>query len=246
MVFKTQGLQYNIQQTNKTNWTNLVIETEQAIRLMEPRNQDAYRILATKKLKQLQHNLNNSSTKHKRQIHLTKNIQHKIKENNAIITKADKGKTLVIIYTKDYHNKIHTFLASNNFQAIPKNPTNKNQKQITQTIKQCNLVLNKERNKYLNVRNPKPPTLKAQIKLHKDGNPIRPVVNNINAPSYKTAKRLNKILQQHLNLDNQYTVTNSETLAKNLTRLNINSKHRLITFDIKNRSIRSHTHRRNY
>jgi len=44
------GLQYNIQQTNKTNWTNLVIETEQAIRLMEPRNQDAYRILATKKL----------------------------------------------------------------------------------------------------------------------------------------------------------------------------------------------------
>ena len=52
------GLQYNIQQTSKTNWTNLVIETEQAIRLMEPRNQDAYRILATKKLKQLQHNLN--------------------------------------------------------------------------------------------------------------------------------------------------------------------------------------------
>ena len=44
------GLQYNIQHTNKTNWTNLVIETEQAIRLMEPRNQDAYRILATKKL----------------------------------------------------------------------------------------------------------------------------------------------------------------------------------------------------
>jgi len=130
------------------------------------------------------------------------NKQHKIKENNAIITKADKGKTLVIIYTKDYHNKIDTFLASNNFQATPKNPTNKYQKQITQTIKECNLVLNKERNKYLNVRNPKPPTLKVQIKLHKDGNPIRPVVNNINAPSYKTAKRLNKILQQHLNLDN--------------------------------------------
>ena len=64
-------------------------------------------------------------------------------------------------------------------------------------------------------------------------NPIRPVVNNIHAPSYKTAKRLNKISQQHLNLDNQYTVINSVTLAQNLTRLNINSKHSLITFDIK-------------
>ena len=150
----------------------------------------------------MQHTLNNSNTKHKRQIYLIKDIQHKIKESNAIITQADKGKTLVIIYKKDYHNKVHTFLANNNFQAIPKNPTNKYQKQITQTIKQCKLIFNKEQNKYLTVRNPKPPTLKAQIKLHKDGNLIRPVINNMHAPSYKTAKRLNKILQQHLNLDN--------------------------------------------
>jgi len=103
---------------------------EQAIRIVEARSQDAYHILAAKKLKQLQHTLNNSNTKHKRQICLTKNIQHKIKENNAIITQADKGKTLVIIYKKDYHNKVHTFLANNNFQTIPKNPTNKYQKQM--------------------------------------------------------------------------------------------------------------------
>jgi len=111
--------------------------------------------------------------------------------------------------------------------------TYKYQKQITQTIKQCNLIFNKEQTKYLTVRNPKPPTLKAQIKLHKDGNPIRPVISNLHAPSYKAAKRLNKILQQHLNLDNHYTAVNSSTLAQDLTQLNINSKHRLITLDIK-------------
>jgi len=105
--------------------------------------------------------------------------------------------------------------------------------QITQTVKQCNLICNKEQTKYLTVRNPKPPTLKAQIKLHKDSNLIRPVINYIYTPSYKTAKMLNKILQQHLNLDNHYTVANSSTLAQDLTRLNINSKHRLITLDIK-------------
>ena len=166
-----KGLQYNIQQTSKTNWTNLVIETEQGIRLLEVRSQDAYRILAAKKVKQLQHTLNNNnnnSTIHKRQMYLTKNIQHKIKENNAVITQADKGKTLVIIYTQDYHNKVHTFLTSNSFQAIPIDPTNTYQKQITQTIKQCNLIFSKEQNKHLTVRKPKPPTLKAQIKLHKE------------------------------------------------------------------------------
>jgi len=46
-----KGLQYNMQQTSKTNWTNLVVETEQAIRLVETRSQEAYRMLAAKKLK---------------------------------------------------------------------------------------------------------------------------------------------------------------------------------------------------
>jgi len=71
------------------------------------------------------------------------------------------------------------------------------------------------------------------MKLHKDGNPIRPVINNKHAPSYKAAKRLNKILQQRLNLGNQYTVVNSVTLVKDLTKISISNKHRLITMDIK-------------
>jgi len=107
-----------------------------------------------------------------------------------MITQAHKGKTLVIIYKQDYRNKVHTFLTDNKFQATPKNPTNKCQKQITQTIKQCNLIFNKEQIKHLTQRNPKPPTLKAQLKLHKAGNLIRPVINNRNAPLYKPSKSL--------------------------------------------------------
>ena len=118
-----------------------------------------------------------------------KNIHYKIKQNNAIITQTDKGKTIVVIYKKDYHNKIYTFLTDNKFQAIPNNSTNKYQKQITQAIKQRNLIFNKEQIKHLTQRNPMPPTLKSQLKLHKAGNPIRPVINDRSAPSYKVAKQ---------------------------------------------------------
>jgi len=170
--------------------------TEQAIRQLETKIQEAYRILAAKKLKQLHSTLNSSNTVQKRQTYLAKNIHHKIKQNSAMITQADKGKTLVITYKQDYHNKVHKFLTDNKFQAIPRNPTDKYQKQITQTIKQRNLIFSKEQTKHLMQRNPKPPTLKAQLKLHKAGNLIRPVINNRNAPSYKAAKRLNKILKQ--------------------------------------------------
>jgi len=121
-------MEYNIQQTDKTNWTNIVVETKQAIRQLETKIQDAYLILAAKKLKQLHYPLNNSNTVHKGQTYLAKNIHHNIKQNNAMITQADKEKILVIIYKQDYHNKVHTFLTDNKFQATPKSPTNEYQK----------------------------------------------------------------------------------------------------------------------
>jgi len=40
-------------------------------------------------------------------------------------------------------------------------------------------------------------------------------------------------LNQHLHLNNYYTINNSTDLANNLTRLKINDNHRLITLDIK-------------
>jgi len=59
------GMQYNIEQTGKTYWTNLVVETEQAIRQLETKIEDAYRILAAKKLTELHYTLKSSNTVHK-------------------------------------------------------------------------------------------------------------------------------------------------------------------------------------
>jgi len=87
--------------------------------------------------------------------------------------------------------------------------------------------------KYLTQKNPQPPTLKAQIKIHNPDNAIRPVVNNMNAPSYKISKFLAKKLNGYLNLDYQFNVTDSLTLANDLIKLKIDQNSRMITFDIK-------------
>jgi len=105
------GLQYSLEKPTRTSWEHLVIETERAIKLQNP-----FRILTAKKLKQL-HNTKNQNTTHKRQLHVLKQINQKI-TNNAMIAKADKGKTTVIIYTQDY-DKVHPFLSDNNFCTIP-------------------------------------------------------------------------------------------------------------------------------
>jgi hypothetical protein len=87
--------------------------------------------------------------------------------------------------------------------------------------------------KIFNTNNPTPPTLIAQLKLHKAGAPIRPVVNNETATSYKLARKLNDILNKHLHLDNHNTTRNSTCLANDLVKLTINDKNRLITLDIR-------------
>jgi len=116
-----------------------------------------------------------------------------LNRNKAIITQADKGKTVVIIHEHEYHKKVRIFLSENNFEPMLRDPTNRFQTHITKTLKQCNLIFHKKQHMHLTQKNPAPPTLKAQLKLHKPDIPIRPVVNNRTAPSYKAAKKLNNI-----------------------------------------------------
>jgi len=48
MSLLNKGLQHNIEKPLEKYWTGLIMETEQAIRMLEPKMQSAYRILATK------------------------------------------------------------------------------------------------------------------------------------------------------------------------------------------------------
>jgi hypothetical protein len=203
------GLQYNIQKPLKAAWMNLVLETERAIKLQDP-----FRIKASKKMKQL-HNTYHHNPTHKRQSHILNQIKHKITSNNDMITRADKGKTTVIIYTHDHNDKVHTFLSENNFHIVSKDPTIKDHKLTHCTLQQCDKIIDKKQVKYLVQKNPTPPALNALLKLHKPEIPIRPVINNTNAPSHKAARRLNTILNNHLHLNNRYNTTSSNCLAKN-------------------------------
>jgi len=47
----------------------------------------------------------------------------KLNDNNAMITRADKGNSLVILPTEQYENKIEQFIHSNNFLTSKTNPT---------------------------------------------------------------------------------------------------------------------------
>ena len=150
----------------------------------------------------------------------------------AMITRADKGKTTVIVDIEDYNSKTLDFINNNNYKTLNTDPIIKYQKHVKESLKHCNMIINKKQTKFLTQNKTQAPKLKVQIKLHKPGNPVPPVVNNTNAPAHKLAKFLTKTLKEYLPLAYQYNV-NSTTLAQDLKQLKLNNNHRLITFDIK-------------
>jgi len=94
------------------------------------------------------------------------------------------------------------------------------------------LIISKKQRTNLTQKNCQPPDLRAQIKLHKPSQPVRPAVNNRDAPANKMSKLLvNKL--NNLHLRNHNIVKDSTALAKDLTQLKIDKNHRMITFDIK-------------
>jgi len=92
-----------------------------------------------------------------------------------MIARADKGNSVIILPTQQYHSKVRDVLHGNNFITTTRDPTNSYQAEIKNTIKQNRTLIPRDnRWKYINL-NPSASSIKGLIKLHKSGHPIRPV-----------------------------------------------------------------------
>jgi hypothetical protein len=99
-----------------------------------------------------------------------------------MVSKADKGNSLVILYQEQYNQKVEEFISNNNFTIIEADITKNLQKTIRSVVNDCQRIIHKD-GKWRNVNfNPTAPTMRGLIKLHKENMPIRPVINWRNAP----------------------------------------------------------------
>jgi hypothetical protein len=98
-------------------------------------------------------------------------IRKKLTAAKAIVTKADKGNSLIIFPETDYNNKVHTFIANNNFTLVPHDTTKRLQRIVRTAINECKDTLPKE-TKWRHVSlNPIAPKIKGLIKIHKEDSP---------------------------------------------------------------------------
>jgi hypothetical protein len=150
-----------------------------------------------------------------------------------MIPKADKCRTMVIIHKETQKQKINNFIRENQIIQLNKHPTDSFQKQVQQIIQKCNAIIDENQHKYLLQMTPMAPQLNALIKIHKEDKPVKPVINNIRAPSYKIAKYINKKLNQLIQLPYTYAAKNSKEVAHDLNNIKINNQQKIVTLDIK-------------
>ena len=67
---------------------------------------------------------------HKRLQHNIKQIKKTLQDNNLVIARTDKSKTIVIIDKINLEQKIEQFIDDNNIDEVRKDPTTSYQKQI--------------------------------------------------------------------------------------------------------------------
>jgi hypothetical protein len=127
---------------------------------------------------------------------------------------------MVIIYKQALNEKVNFFI-KDNIAELKTVPTQKTQRIVQNTLKQCKIVVHSTKRQYVLQMNPQAPKLKAKIKIHKPEAPIRLVINNIFAPTHKIAKYIHQKLNNFLKLKHEYNIINTTKFAENLSKLKL-------------------------
>ena len=141
---------------------NLIIDTENAIRHLDPKIQNTFRHMATNKIKQTV-TTKRSQTTHKRYKHNLNQIKNILQKDNLTVNKADKNKAIVIINKTILEQKIETFIQEMGITTLPKDPTDQFHKQIQHAILRCQTIIERKQQKFLLHINPFPSTVAAAL-----------------------------------------------------------------------------------
>jgi hypothetical protein len=102
-------------------------------------------------------------------------MKSKMRTNELVIAKGDKGKARIILTQEEYKQKTKAFIQDNQFITINNSPAQCYQGEIKQTLKQCVNIIQKKTME-IHTLESHAPSMHATIKVHKPNTPIRPII----------------------------------------------------------------------
>ena len=140
------------------------------------------------------------------------------KSKDLLIMGADKGKCTVVQSSVEYEKKVETMLSDKHtYEKLSKNPTPKYKRKLVEILKRLKAEEKIDESQYrlLFPTAENIPRMYCTTKIHKDGNPIRPIVDCIGSIGHQTSKALAEILAPMVG-NSEHHVVNSKTLAEEM------------------------------
>jgi hypothetical protein len=165
---------------------------------------------------------------------ILKTLKNLSKDKTIYITRADKGRAVVILDKLDYINKMELILNdSKTFKQLDDDPTISREDKLQKKL--LNLknsgFLTEEEYKFARPVGSQPGKAYGLPKIHKDDIPLRPIISACNTYSYRLSKLLARKLK-HLRT-NSSIVTNTFKFVNELQNLKLNNiEVKMVSFDI--------------
>ena len=153
---------------------------------------------------------------------------------NIVIKKADKGGCIVILDTSNYVQKIDAMLSDSiTYSKIANIDLVQKKSEVDVIINNlfADNLISKRQKKFLSNFSPKMPVFYGLPKIHKKDTPLRPIVSQIDSPSYKINKYLDYILTT-AEKEIPYLLQDTTKFLQYISKLEIFTQVRPILFTI--------------
>lgn len=155
---------------------------------------------------------------------------------NIKVCKFDKGNGTVILNSEDYFKKLDSIiLDESKFEKIKSegdsHPILKNEVSIQNFLRtKVKPFIDSFVYKNLYPTGSQPGKVYGMVKVHKNGNPVRPVISMINTAEYSLAKWLDKYIKP--NIPCQHSVASTDEFLSNLKQSVFDSGDKIVSFDV--------------
>jgi hypothetical protein len=148
---------------------------------------------------------------------------------NLVVLKVDKGGAVVIMNKDNYIGKMLDHLNSNgSYKKLNKNLLNNIAREVSNAIK-LSYINDDDKKKFL-VSFHSTPRIYGLPKIHKEGAPLRPILNTINNPTYQLAKYLAHKLKPLVDNTSSF-VKDSSFFVNKIKNFKLDKDDTLVRFD---------------
>ncbi|XP_072047077.1 uncharacterized protein [Amphiura filiformis] len=139
---------------------------------------------------------------------------------------ADKGRSTVVTSTDGYEEKVNNLLSDEKtYEKLKGDPTSKYTRKLLGTLQRLKKENKIDNNQYklLYPSAESTPRIYCTTKIHKEGYPVRPIVDYTGSIAYQTSKALAEIMSPTVG-KTAHHVTNSRGLAEELATVRIDDE----------------------